>query len=181
MRPNAKPSNSAARGQAVLMMAVSIPLMFGVLGLAVHSGWNYWRSESCKTAAQAAAFAAARQAQLSGNLQCGAGVECQSSPASCPGELTPVPGSNLMAGCNYAGANGFTNRGNVVVEYQAGTGKSPVTGPAPAYWVRFTITEKAPLYLAAVLGEKFANPSAHATAAVFAGEAGQSATASLIE
>jgi hypothetical protein len=181
MTPNTIHSHSHARGQAVLLFAVSIPLMFGGLGLVVHSGWNYWRSESCKTAAQAAAFASARQAQLAPNLQCGDGVECQSEPASCPAQLTPVPANNLMAGCNYASANGFTTTGNLVVWYQAGTVNPPVTGSSPSYWVRFTITDRAPSFLAAVLGEKFANASARSTAAVFANSAGHGATASLIE
>jgi uncharacterized membrane protein len=174
-------SRASQRGHVATMLAGSVPLMFGLLGLVVHEGWTYWRSERCKTAAQAAAFASARQAQLASNLTCGDGVICQSQPADCPAILPAVPGNNLMAGCNYAGANGFTSAPGRSVLYQAGTGNSPVKGSSPSYWVRFTISERSPSFLSNVLGEKFAYARARATAAVFAGTAGEGPRAFLIE
>jgi uncharacterized membrane protein len=174
-------SRTSQRGQVVTMLAASVPLMFGLLGLVVHQGWNYWRSESCKTAAQAAAFAAARQAQLASSLRCGEGVMCQGQPADCPSTLPAVPKNNLLAGCNYAGANGFTSAPGRSVQYQAGVGNSPVRGSSPSYWVRFTISERGSSFLSNVLGEKFANARASSTAAVFAGTAAEGSRASLIE
>lgn len=172
---------TSQRGQAVTRLAASVPLMFGLLGLVVHQGWTYWLSESCKTAAQAAAFASARQAQLASNLTCGEGVTCQSQPADCPAALPAVPQNNLMAGCNYARANGFTSTPDRSVRYQAGVRNSPVKGPSPSYWVRFTISERGSSLLSKVLGEKFANARASSTAAVFAGTAGEGPRAFLIE
>ncbi len=174
-------SRASQRGYVVTMLAGSVPLMFGLLGLVVHQGWIYWRSESCKTAAQAAAFASARQAQLASNLTCGNGVTCQSQPAGCPAILPAIPGNNLMAGCNYAKANGFAGAAGQSVRYQAGVGNSPVKGSSPAYWVRFTISERGASFLSNVLGEKFANAQASSTAAVFAGAAGEGSRAFLIE
>jgi Flp pilus assembly protein TadG len=157
-------SHLPRRGQAAIMMALSIPLVFGLMGMVVDVGWAYWREEACKTAAQAAAFASARQAQLAANLTCGSGVTCQSTTANCPSTLAATPSNNLMAGCNYAKANGFVNTGRQLVMYQANTVSSPVTGVSPSYWVRFTVTEQIPTLFAAVMGAKYTTISARATA-----------------
>jgi len=174
-------ARASQRGHVVTILAASLPLMFGVLGMTVQQGWTYWRAERCKTAAQAAAFAAARQAQLAPNLTCGDGVLCQSQPADCPENLPATPRNNLMAGCNYARANGFASGPERSVQYRSGISNSPVSGPSPSYWVRFTISDRGPSFLSNVLGEKFATARASSTAAVFIGTAGEGAHAYLIE
>ena len=156
------------RGQAALMVTISIPLMFGLLGLVVDVGWSYWREEACKTAAQAAAYSAARQAQTASNLTCGSGVTCQSTVANCPATSTKPPSNNLIAGCLYATANGFSNSGKQKVMYQANTTTSPVSGSSPDYWVRYTVTEQIPTLFSAILGKTSIIVSARATAGVFA-------------
>ena len=153
------------------MMALSIPLMFGLLAMVVDVGWAYWRAEACKTAAQAAAFAAARQAQLGSSLACGT-VGCQSTTANCPANPTSPPSNNLIAGCLYAEQNGFTNSGKQKVMYQANTSGSPVAGPVPDYWIRFTVTEQIPTLFAAVFSQQYLVVSSHATAGVFTNAAG---------
>jgi Flp pilus assembly protein TadG len=159
------------RGQAAIMMALSIPLMFGLLAMVVDVGWAYWRAEACKTAAQAAAFAAARQAQLGSSLACGA-VGCQGTTANCPATPASPPSNNLIAGCLYAKQNGFTNSGKQQVMYQANTSGSPVAGPTPNYWIRFTVTEQIPTLFAAVFSQKNLVVSSRATAGVFTNAAG---------
>ena len=159
---------SPRRGQAALMVSLSIPLMFGLLGMVVDIGWSYWREEACKTAAQSAAFAAGRQAQLASSLTCGtSSVTCQSTTANCPGTLPATPTNNLMAGCNYAKANGFVNSGKQQVYYQANTSGSPVNGSSPAYWIRFTVTEQIPTTFLSIFGAKTTTVSARATAGVW--------------
>ena len=141
--------------------------MFGLLGMVVDIGWSYWRGEACKTAAQSAAIASARQAQLASNLTCSSGVACQSTAANCPTTLPATPANNLMAGCNYAKANGFISSGKQQVYYQANTGTSPINGVSPSYWIRFTVTEQIPTTFLAVFGAKTTTVSARASAGVW--------------
>ena len=172
MPKQVRPRRSPIRGQAALMITLSVPVMFGLLGLVVDIGWCYWRGEACKTAAQAAAYASARQAQLAANLACGSGVACQSTTTNCPSNAASPPSDNLIAGCLYAVQNGFTNSGKQLVMYQANTSGSPVSGSSPGYWVRFTVTEQIPTLFSAVLGPKFTTVSARATAGVFSSTTG---------
>jgi Flp pilus assembly protein TadG len=153
-------------------MALSVPLMFGLLGLVVDIGWAYWREEACKTAAQAAAFASARQAQLASNLTCSSGVTCQATTANCSSTLSSPPSNNLVAGCLYAKANGFLNTGTQLVQYQANTSGNPVAGSSPAYWVRFTVTEQIPTLFSSLMGAKYTVVSARSTAGVWSSGTG---------
>ena len=44
---NSRPGRQ--RGQAAIFIALSLPVMFGLLGLVVDVGWNaYWRREAAK-------------------------------------------------------------------------------------------------------------------------------------
>jgi len=47
------------------MVALSIPVTLGMLGLVVDIGWAYWRREACLAAAQSAAIAVAVNAKAS--------------------------------------------------------------------------------------------------------------------
>jgi hypothetical protein len=154
------------------MVSLSLPVSLGLMGLVVDVGWSYWRQEACRTAAQAAVMAAALQAQGASNLTCGSGATCQSTVTNCPSSLSGTPSNNLMAGCNYAKANGFLNTGTQLVMYQANTTASPVSGSSPAYWVRFTVTEQIPTLFASVLGAKFTTVSARSTAGVWSSSTG---------
>jgi hypothetical protein len=157
------------------MVTLSLPLMFGLMAMVVDIGWAYWRQEACKTAAQSAAEAAARAAQLASNLTCGSGVTCQATTTACPSSPTTPPSNNLMNGCLYAQANGYTAGGNNSrqnVSYSAGTAGNPVSGVSPNYWVRFTVVEKIPALFTSMFGAQWQMVSANATAGVFAGVQG---------
>src|ERR1035438_1316811 len=52
---------SARRGQALLLVTLSLFAMCGLLGLAVDLGWSYFVKKSAQNAADAAALAAAYQ------------------------------------------------------------------------------------------------------------------------
>lgn len=154
------------------MATLSVPLLFGMLGLVVEIGWAYWRQEACRTAAQAAAVAAGRQAQIAGAFTTAVGVYTQSTTTSCPASPTGASTNNLMTGCLYAIANGYTNSGKQKVMYTAGTTGIPVTGSSPNYWVRYTVTETLPTLFSAILGERNLTISGRATAGVFQGVQG---------
>lgn len=65
-------SHRKQRGQIVLIAALSLPLTVAAVGLVVDVGLAYWRMEKCKTAAEAAAMAGARAAQMVANPICAA-------------------------------------------------------------------------------------------------------------
>jgi Flp pilus assembly protein TadG len=137
------------RGQALLLVTLSLFAMCGLLGLAVDLGWSYYIQKSAQNAADSAALSAAHQAL------CGLGSSssCGSPPA--PGETVPITcgnvncqpatacaagtSNNLSSGCFFAQQNGFTPGGNggrqnvtiaadlgPVTRYQDGTSVPPV-------------------------------------------------------
>ncbi|HWD00237.1 MAG TPA: pilus assembly protein TadG-related protein [Candidatus Sulfopaludibacter sp.] len=161
------------RGQTAIMVTLSLPLMFGLMGFVVDVGWGYWREEAAKTAASAAAEAAARQAELAPTFTSTDHILTQSTTASCAASpSTTAPVDNLTTGCLYAKANGFTNSGKQKVMYKAGTTSSPVAGSTPNYWARYTVTETIPSLFTAVLGMKSLVVSARSTSGVFYGASG---------
>ena len=162
----------ACQGQAAIMMTLSVPLLMGLLGLVVEIGWAYWRQEACRTAAQAAAIGAGRQAQLASAFTTAVGVYTQSSSANCPASPSGASTNNLMAGCLYAQANGFTNAAKQQVMYTAGTSGSPVSGSSPNYWVRYTVSETLPALFSGALGFQHITISGRATVGVFQGVQG---------
>jgi hypothetical protein len=168
----ARLNQNSRAGQAALMITLSLPVTLGLMGLVVDVGWSYWRQEACRTATQAAVMAAAIQAKGAANLTCASGVTCQSTVTTCPSSLPATPTNNLMAGCNYAKANGFVNTGTQLVKYQANTTASPVSGSSPAYWVRFTVSERIPTLFTSVLGSSFTTVSARSTAGVWSSSTG---------
>lgn len=163
-------------GQAALMVTLCLPVSMGMLGLVVDVGWSYWRTEACRTAAEAAAMAAALQAKdnYSGtSFSCGTQVACTSTSTTyvtCPSSPSSPASDNLQTGCLYAKQNGFTYGGNSNrqnVRYAAGTTGSPITTNSPDYWVRFVVAERIPTLFSAVLGQPWMNVSARSTAGVY--------------
>ena len=162
------------RGSAFLMvMCMALP-MFLAVGLVVDIGWAYYTRQAAHAAAEAAAMAAAQSAldgiKAGGTYTCGSqGLGCYTSTAyTCP-STTPNPiTSNVQNGCAYAAANGFTNGGpnGQAVTMLANT-SSPLNGVSVKYWMTAQILQQSPLTFGGVLGGRFMNVGAHATAAVF--------------
>ena len=186
-------SRGGQRGQALLLVTLSLFAMCGLLGLAVDLGWSYFIQKSAQNAADSAALSAAYQAL------CGSPSSCNSPPA--PGETVPItlgnvnsqqsspcaPGNsnNLSYGCLLAQQNGFTPGGNggrqsvtitadlgPVTRFQDGTivpscapGSGVLVG-CVEYRVTVRAVEAIPQLFSAVLGNTTALPSARATAAV---------------
>jgi len=164
MNRNSNPSRlSSRRGQAAVLMALSITATLGLMGLVVDVGWAYWRKLACKTAAQAATMAAVKKATNPYSAQ--ASISCAS--------LSTGP---LYVGCQYASTNGFTDGGNggkQTVKIAAGTTTGfPLTGiSGVTYWVTATVSEQVPEWFTAVLGGAM-TVSARSTAATLASSGG---------
>ena len=135
------------RGQAGLFLVLSLPVLFGLIGMVVDSGWANWRKEAAKTAASAAASAVVAAA--------GSTVPATQASTSCPSTIDTSKPWNV--GCDFAIHNGFSNGvNNRTVKIQIGSGSTgiPVTGVSPnKYWVSATVTEQIPALFSWVLGK----------------------------
>ena len=166
------------RGQALLMMTLSLILIFGMLGLAVDLGWAYFRQQAAQAAADAAAIAAVRTAvnksassQVCGSsgVWCGAASNC---PATAPGSAA----SSFDSACMLASANGFTTANQRTVSVQANTTNSVPTQPGPSvvYWATVRVSENTPILFGAAFGRGGFSPGARASAAAFGSAGGGS-------
>jgi Putative Flp pilus-assembly TadE/G-like len=145
------------RGQALLLVTLSLFAMCGLLGLAVDLGWSYFTKKSAQDAADSAALAVAYRASA--------------------GYL-----NDSATGLLYAQQNGFTpggNGGRQNVTFTPGNPGTPVTRqdgttvpacPGPVgcvdYWVTVRTAEAIPQLFSAVLGNLTGLSSARATAAI---------------
>lgn len=165
------------RGQALLLVTLSLVAMCGLLGLAVDLGWSYFVKKSAQNAADSAALAAAYQAL--GPTETGSFTASASGGTDCDG----VTG-NLLTGCHYAEKNDFSPNGHggrQKVNMQDGIGDvrrqdgtppltSCTTNPGLVgcvdYWVTVRAVELIPQLFSAVLGNATGLSSARSTAAV---------------
>lgn len=157
----------ATRGQALLLVTLSLFTMCGLLGLAVDLGWSYFIKKSAQNAADSAALADAYQA------------------LSAIGETGPfsVYTDTPTVGLAYAQQNLFSPGGNGgrqnvsitpnlgTLTRQDGTTVQPCSGnPGLVGCVEYSVTvrtvETIPQLFSAVLGNGAALSSARATAAV---------------
>jgi uncharacterized membrane protein len=131
------------RGQALIMVTLSIVPIIGLLGLVVDFGWAEWRREACRVAAEAAASAAAVAAKATGTYTTHGDNVCPESPD----RTRP-----LEAGCLYATQNGFTN-GSHSQTVSMASGTAPLGSVHPDYWVRATVSENIPTLFSRILGQ----------------------------
>jgi len=161
------------RGSVFLMIMLMAVPMFVMVGLVVDVGWAYYTRQTAHAAAESGALAAAQAAldgiKAGGTYTCGSqGLRCYavSSPYSCP-STTPNPVTTTVdTACAYAAANGFSTGGpnGQAVTVVANT-TSPQLGVKVNYWVTVQISQNNPLTFGAVLGGRYLNVGAHATAA----------------
>lgn len=122
-----RPHQSPERGQALVLVTLSLATIIGMLALAADLGWSHYIRKYAQTAADAGAMAAGIDALSkmgNGKATCGTtgNVACQPTAASCD-DSTPA---NLRAGCLYAERNGFKAGGKggrqfVTISSNAGT------------------------------------------------------------
>jgi Flp pilus assembly protein TadG len=162
----------AERGQALIFVTLSLPVLLALIGMVVDVGWAYWRREECQSAANSAALAGANVAYKASNLTCGSGVTCQANtacPANPSGTTDPV-----QVACQFATQNGFTNGANggrQTVSIAANITTSPVSGTSPAYWISATVSETLPLTFLSVLGNQWTTVKVTSTAGRFVQQA----------
>src|SRR5437763_1162738 len=130
---------NARRGQAALMITLSLIPTIGMLGLVVDLGYAYYRKSIAKTAAQSAAIAAIMAVKSAASwTTCNAnGLTCQ-TPTACSASPSLPAANNMTNGCLYAKQNGFLNSGRqaVTMEAHGPDGIRPSgLSVAPSYWV----------------------------------------------
>jgi hypothetical protein len=159
------------RGQAAILMTMSLVTTLGTLGLVVDFGWAYFRRSAARTAAESAAIAGAVAASNKA-LDCGTvNVTCQAL-TNCPANPTNPPVTNIDRACLYAKQNGFRTAANQSVAIAADRQNSPVAGIQPHYWVSATVTEHLPQTFSAAIGHPWATVKVRSTAGVFLRPAG---------
>jgi Flp pilus assembly protein TadG len=152
-------------GQAAVVLAVSITLLCGMIGLVVDLGWAYFKRESVQAAAESAVLAAASFARSNGST-------CGTSTFSCTASdcASVSSGNEMYVGCEYAQQNGYTDGShNQHVSVTAGTGAPPTTPGATAtsFYVTATVSESVPVTFSRVLnGGSALSVAARATAVV---------------
>lgn len=158
------------RGQALIMITLSLMTLCGVMGLVVDLGWSYFIKKSAQSAADSAALASAEAALATvgqrAPFACSGGVGCLDI-SSCSGAA-----DNIQNGCQYAQQNGFTaggksGRQNVTMAANITSPPPTVGGISTIYWATARVTERTPQLFSAVLGNMWGTTSARATAAVF--------------
>ncbi len=163
------------RGQALVLIVLCSIMMFAAVGLVLDTGWARFRQQAAQAAADSAALAAAQfAASTNCSLTCAtSGISCQSETA-CPSGLSSPATTSTQAACLYAKTNGFTAGGSQNMTITANT-----TSPIPnnpnvtaSYWVTAKATETQTALFSAVMGNRYLNPGAHATAAVLPSSGG---------
>src|SRR5580700_1222485 len=141
-------NNQSRRGQALVMMVMSLTVILGMMSLAVDLGWGYVQRESAQSAADAAAAAVVKAAltNSASSQACGtSGVWC-GTPAgtatNCPATAPVSASTSFDNGCMLAAANGFTTTGSTTVSIQANTTSPAPTAPGTTvtYWATVLIT-----------------------------------------
>ena len=147
-----------------------------MLGLVVDIGWAYYRKEAAQAAADASAQAAALAAYSDAGgatVTCATtGVACWTTETQCPSVITNA-NNNMLKGCLYAQANGFTTGGRVNVVMQSNVGAAPTaSGVTVSYWVVAKVIEREPQLFSAAMGHANATVAARATTGVREGTNG---------
>jgi hypothetical protein len=177
-RAPASAPTSGERGQALVMVSLTLFLIFALLALVVDLGFLYFRHSVAQTAADSAAMAAALAAEKSSGgttISCTTSVACQAATA-CPSTIPNPPTSDVHNACLYAQQNGFTQGGNggkqnvwVAANVTAAPGESTLS---TSYWVTVTVSESFPSLFGAIFQANAPAVSASATAAVLKAAAG---------
>lgn len=154
------------RGQALLLVTLSLFAMCGLLGLAVDLGWSYFIKKSAQNAADSAALADAYQALAT------VGETASFSYTDDPSLGLAYAKQNLFEPGGNGGRQNVTFTSGVGTFTRLdGTKVQPCSGNPGSvgcveYWVTVRTAETIPQLFSAVLGNGAALSSARATAAV---------------
>jgi hypothetical protein len=138
-----------------------------VLGFAVDIGWAYFIKVRAQSAADAAAMAAASYAASGGPISCGANSVTCAAEAPCAYPNVSPATDDLTTGCLYAAANGFVNHADQKVLISGNTtAPSGISGNAPTYWVKATVSQNPHTLFGSFGGMSRFTVNASSTAAV---------------
>lgn len=154
------------RGQAGVTMALTLTLLFSLIGFSVDLGLSYYQKQSAQAAADAAAISAAVAAKSMGTT-CGSnGLVCNSTPTAC----TAITTGAFNVGCQYATQNGFA----ASTVSMSGNTTTPASAPGttPAYWVKASIASTHRNYFLGFAGFSSSTIAAESTAGVYGGSSG---------
>ncbi len=123
-------------GQAVVLAALTVSLLFGCVGFALDLGWDYFLKSRLQTAADSAASAAMVYAIGAGDscttITCGVSYSCAG--------VTP-PTNSLQAGCLYATVDGPPVLAASMIENDDAHPPSGLTGNTlVTMWIKATVT-----------------------------------------
>jgi hypothetical protein len=124
-------------GQTAIMMALSLTVLFGLVGFSVDVGTSYYTKQKAQAAAESAATAAGAYAKANG-IVCGTnGITCNSTLTSCSSIASGV----LYAGCQYAHQNGFPMSA-ISMAANLSTTTAPPCNPCttPGYWIQARVS-----------------------------------------
>jgi Flp pilus assembly protein TadG len=147
-------------GQTGVMMALSLTVLFGLVGFTVDVGSSYYTKQKAQAAAESGAMAAASYAKANG-ITCGTnGITCNSTLTSCSSITTGV----LYVGCQYASQNGFPMS---AISMAANTNTPPCNPcTSPGYWIEARVATSRNNLFEEVTGPASANINAQAFAGV---------------
>ena len=159
------------RGQAIVMVTLSLTFIMGVLGLVLDVGWMHYVKQSEQAAADAGATSAAFAAEYQFSHGTPASNFCPSGTCAISATSFTSCSSVTNAGdpaytaCQYAIGNGFPASAVQVAE---GLNSAPLSGGSatPAYWAEVLITQKVNQLFSWIGGRHFGSVSAFATAAL---------------
>ena len=121
-------------GQTGVMMALSLTVLFGLVGFSVDVGTSYYTKQKAQAAAESGAMAAAAYAKANG-ITCGTnGITCNSTLTSC----STISSGVLYVGCQYANQNGFPMSSISMAANNTTPPCSPCT--TPGYWIQARVS-----------------------------------------
>lgn len=138
---------SRRSGQTAVMMALSLTMIFGMMGFTVDLGSAYYQKQKAQGAVESAALAAATYAKANGVTCSTNGIACSSTPTSC----SNISSGILYVGCQYANKNGFPMSSISMAANLTSSASPPCSNcGSPTYWIQASIaTTNTNLFLGA--------------------------------
>jgi hypothetical protein len=163
-------SRSKRKGQALILVTLTLIPMLGFIGLVTDLGYMHYVQKSAQAAADSAALAAVyRFNKTTGVFSCSVGWMCNQPQLVCPPNITSAT-NPVESACLFAKQNGFSTanpRQNVTIESH--TNPNLPTAPGlgnVSWWITVRVTQTVPQLFSAVLGNPTGMVAARASAAV---------------
>lgn len=162
-------SKRGERGQAAVMMSLSLTFLFGVIGFSVDLGHLYYQKQVAQAAADAGAMAAAAYANDEGSS---AQTTLTDTACGTSSAITITSGTAPYVACQYATAtaNGGFLPSEVTITSADGV-PTQAPGTPSTYWVQATVSESLASTFLRFFGHSTVNVSAEATAGIVPGPA----------